>query len=176
MRSQRPPQKSDRNGDDQRAKVILDYLDFLETAKTHLAGSELELSVDVPFWWDKPVYEIEFNGTTQRFVQHIQDLTDWIGIMSYRREAKDILKLVSAERAHAVETERPRSIAPGLETSKISGKEAFISFGGVPPETFRNTLAELRGALADDPSIRCIMLHHYGSLPAYLAQPSSRTE
>jgi hypothetical protein len=163
-------------GGQQRARVINDYLAFLKKAKDALKHSGLELCVDVPFWWDKPVYDIEFNGETKRFVHHIQDLTDWIGIMSYRRDSAEVLKLIRSERAYASETKRLRCVAPGLETGRISGKEAWISFGGVPPATFRNELSALRDALSGDRAIRCIMLHHYGSLAAYLKQPDRGTD
>ncbi len=159
-------------GGEQRMQVILDYLTFLQHAKQRLDQSapEVELSVDIPFWWDKPIYDIEFNGASKRLVHHIQDAVDWIGIMSYRRDPQEVLKLVEAERAYAVETKRPRSVAPTLETGKISGSEAKTSFGGVPPDVFRQALEELRRSVADDPAVRLIMLHHYGSLRTYLAE------
>lgn len=159
-------------GGEQREKVIRAYLVFLQTAKQQLEGTGLELSVDVPFWWDKPVYEIEFAGETKRFAHHIQDIVDWMGIMSYRRESRLVLKFVKDELAYAKQIDKDHSVAPGLETSKIQGKEAFISFGGVPPEQFRTTLAEVREQLAENPNVRCIMLHHYGSLIEYLQQPN----
>ena len=43
-------------GGETRRKVMLDYLVFLEKAEGLLEreASGLNLSVDVPFWWDKP--------------------------------------------------------------------------------------------------------------------------
>jgi hypothetical protein len=88
--------------------------------------------------------------------------------MSYRREAGKIIRLVEDEIAYASKQELARSIAPSMETSNIKGKDAHISFGGVPSQQFRLALAVLRATYADNPNVRCIMLHHYGSLHNYL--------
>lgn len=155
-------------GGKQREKLQRDYLVFLQLASKQLKGTGLELSVDVPFWWDKPMYEIDFNGHNKPFAQHIQDSVDWISIMSYRREPQLVLQLVQGELAYAQQSGKLAAVAPGLETIKISGKEAFVSFGNLPPEQFRKALAELRKELASNQHIRCIMLHDYESLKTYL--------
>lgn len=158
-------------GGKEREKVILDYLAFLHKAKVYLNKNapRLELAVDIPFWWDKPLYEIEFDGKRKLFVQHIQDTVDWIGIMSYRREARTTIRFVQTEVDYAEASGFQRSVAPAMETSNISGKEAHISFAGLPPDQFRAVLSELRKALAGNRQVRCIMLHHYGSLVSYLS-------
>ena len=88
--------------------------------------------------------------------------------MSYRREAGKIIRLVEDELKYALKHELACSIAPSMETSNIKGKVSHISFGDVPPEQFRVALASLRSTYADNSIIRCIMLHHYGSLRTYL--------
>lgn len=157
-------------GGEQRDRVILEYLNCLTRAraylKTHSPG--LELAVDVPFWWDKDEYMVNFEGNIKHFVHHIQDCVDWLGIMSYRREAGRIIRIVEDEIAYASKQELAHSIAPSMETSNIKGKDAHISFAGVPSQQFRLALAVLRATYADNPNVRCIMLHHYGSLHTYL--------
>ena len=157
-------------GGEQRDRVILEYLNCLTRARAYLKthSSGLELAVDVPFWWDKDEYMVNFGGNIKHFVHHIQDCVDWLGIMSYRREAGKIIRLVEDEIAYASKQELARSIAPSMETSNIKGKDAHISFGGVPSQQFRLALAVLRATYADNPNVRCIMLHHYGSLHTYL--------
>ncbi|MDF1657611.1 MAG: hypothetical protein P1U58_08355 [Verrucomicrobiales bacterium] len=78
-----------RAGEESREKIIRDYLSFLTQAKKLIteAGSDLDLCVDIPFWWDKPEFASSLNGEEKLLIHHIIDLTDWIGIMSYRREA-----------------------------------------------------------------------------------------
>ena len=69
-------------GGEQRDRVMLEYLNCLTRAraylKTHSPG--LELAVDVPFWWDKDEYMVNFEGNIKHFVHHIQDCVDWLGI------------------------------------------------------------------------------------------------
>ena len=157
-------------GVEQRSRIIMEYLNCLTLIRAHLNthAPELELAVDVPFWWDNEEYVVQFEGSTERFVHHIQNRVDWIGIMSYRREASKIIRLVEDELLYASKHGQACSVAPSMETSNIKGKEAHISFGGVPTEQFRVALASLRSTYADNSIIRCIMLHHYDSLRTYL--------
>lgn len=159
-----------RAGGDSRATVIQDYLAALKLlrAKMESRGPHLDLCADVPFWWDKPEFATTFDGEEKHLVHHIQDQTDWIGIMSYRRESKLVLRFVEDEIAYADSRAFAKSVAPALDTIEIKGKESFISFWGTPPDTFRNTLQEIREQLSDSPSVRMIMLHDYQSLKEYL--------
>ena len=157
-------------GGDQRSQVMRDYLNYLNQVNAYLsmAAPEMELAVDVPFWWDKTEFQIVFDGQEKLFVEHVQDRVDWIGIMSYRRDPSKIVKLVATELNYASKFRYFHSVAPSMETGNITGKEAFISFGGVPVRQFRSSLSSLRNIYANNPYVRCIMLHHYDSLRVYL--------
>ena len=159
-------------GGDQRSQVMRDYLNYLNQVNAYLsmAAPEMELAVDVPFWWDKTEFQIVFDGQEKLFVEHVQDRVDWIGIMSYRRDPSKIVKLVATELNYASKFRYFRSVAPSMETGNITGKEAFISFGGVPVRQFRSSLSSLRNIYANNPYVRCIMLHHYDSLRVYLEE------
>jgi len=157
-----------KSGGKRRTTVILDYLSFLRKA-TSLLNEEaphLELCVDVPFWWDKKEFTVTFEGSEKLFVQHVQDLTDYIGIMSYRPGSKQVLDCVRQELAYAAKI--GKTVCPGLETGEIKGSESWISFWGRPTSAFRQTVGELQQALSGNRATRCIMLHHYNSLVAYL--------
>ena len=119
-------------GGPQRRKVIRDYLIFLRKAKKMLDKQApcLELSVDVPFWWDNPEFAASFNGSEKLFVHHIQDLADWIAIMSYRRDSTEILRLVKTELAYAGQMNRPGCICPAVNTNEIKGAEHWTTFWG----------------------------------------------
>ena len=159
-------------GGDQRSQVMRDYLNYLNQVNAYLsmAAPEMELAVDVPFWWDKSEFQIVFDGQKKLFVEHVQDRVDWLGIMSYRRDPTEIAKLVATELNYASKFRYFRSVAPSMETGNITGKEAFISFGGVPVRQFRSSLSSLRNIYANNPYVRCIMLHHYDSLRVYLEE------
>ena len=83
--------------------LMRDYLAFLRKARTYLRdhAPQLWLAVDTPFWWDKDKFALEFEGHTKRFNEHIQELTDFIVIMSYRRSAAQVLSLVEDEVRYA---------------------------------------------------------------------------
>ncbi|MBL6920442.1 MAG: hypothetical protein ISR41_08100 [Puniceicoccaceae bacterium] len=159
-------------GRDQRSQVMRDYLNYLNQVDAYLsmAAPEMELAVDVPFWWDKTEFQMVFEGQKKLFVEHVQDRVDWLGIMSYRRDPSEIAKLVATELNYASKFGYLRSVAPSMETGNITGKEAYISFGGVPVQQFRSSLSSLRNTYANNPYVRCIMLHHYDSLRVYLGE------
>jgi hypothetical protein len=159
-------------GGDQRSQVMRDYLSYLNQVNAYLsmAAPGMELAVDVPFWWDKTEFQIVFDGQKKLFVEHVQDRVDWLGIMSYRRDPSETAKLVATELNYASKLGYLRSVAPSMETGNITGKEAYISFGGVPVHQFRSSLSSLRNTYANNPYVRCIMLHHYDSLRVYLEE------
>lgn len=159
-----------KSGGEPREKLMLDYLEFLALAKRYLKehDTEFELAVDIPFWWDESDYEVTFQGNRKLFTYHILDKVQWACIMSYRRDPETIVGLVSKEMEYAAQRGRPSVIAPAMETGNHLKKEAHVSFAGVPPEQFRTALANLRSKYAGNRYIRCVMLHHYGSLRAYL--------
>ncbi len=159
-------------GGDQRSQVMRDYLNYLNQVNAYLSmvAPSMELAVDVPFWWDKTEFQMVFEGQKKLFVEHVQDRVDWLGIMSYRRDPSETAKLVATELNYASKLGYLRSVAPSMETGNITGKEAYISFGGVPVHQFRSSLSSLRNTYANNPYVRCIMLHHYDSLRVYLEE------
>ena len=163
-----------RAGGEERQTVMTDYLNFLQRARKHLdeVAPSLELCADVPFWWDKAEFQIEFGGQTQPLVCHVQDLTDWMAIMSYRTESTDVLRLVEDELAYAKQHDVIDSISPGLNVVAASAKERATTFEGLPIEKFRTTLTELKRSVAASAATRSVMLHDYKSLRKYL-QPES---
>lgn len=163
-------------GGKERAKVMLDYLSFLRKAKALLKeeAPHLALCVDVPFWWDAETFRVSFGGSEKLFVEHVMDLTDDIGIMSYRPTSHGVLKCIRQELAYAGKV--GKRICPGLETGNIQGKESWISFWGRPVSEFRQAVGELQQALAGKKAVKCIMLHHYSSLVQYLGATPSKPD
>lgn len=161
-------------GGDQRERVIREYLDGLTQIRQWLTeqNSKLELAVDIPFWWDKPELEINYDQKRQALTHHIQDRVDLISIMSYRRSAVDVLRLSEQELAFARKQRRERSVTLGLSFNPEVGAEAVTTFAGHPQSVFRSTVAALREQLADEGSVRCVMLHDYRYLRRYLEQPA----
>jgi hypothetical protein len=143
--------------------MMYDYLTLLRKAQAVLEeeAPHLWLAADIPFWWDKDRFALEFEGKRKQFNEHVQDLTDFITIMSYRRSSRKILDCVEAERRYA---QRIRKIIiPSLETVKLD-QDPHVSFWDVPNEELWKVVPELLEAAKRDPAIGGVMIHCYRSL------------
>ena len=157
-------------GGSDRQKVILDYLFFLHQARGLIdeQAPELDLCVDIPFWWEKPQFACKINGNSQLLIHHIVDVTDWIGIMSYRRDAKEVMRLAKEEFDYAAHIGKTRSLAPAINTMTIKGAEEHTSFGGLSVEELRETISELRTSLTNVGEARFLMVHDYKNFVKFL--------
>jgi hypothetical protein len=143
--------------------MMHDYLTLLRKARSVLEkeAPHLWLAADTPFWWDKDRFVLEFEGKRKRFNEHVQDLTDFITIMSYRRSSRKVLDCVEDERRYARQIKK--FIFPSLETVNLN-QDPHVSFWGKPNEEFWKVLPELLEAAERDPAIGGVMVHCYRSL------------
>jgi hypothetical protein len=146
-----------------RETVMKDYLSFLRLAGLVLdeEAPGLWLAADTPFWWDKDELILDFGGRRKRFNEHVQDLTDFITIMSYRRSAKEVLHCVQDERTYAEKIHKV--IFPSLETIKLK-KNPQCSFYGMPREKLWKVVPQLMETAKEDPAIGGVMIHCYRGL------------
>jgi hypothetical protein len=140
-----------------------DYLTFLHKARSvlHKEAPRLWLAADTPFWWDKDEFVLDFEGERKRYNEHVQDLTDFIAIMSYRRSAHEILNSVEGERKYAKRIRKV--IYPSLETIQLK-QDPHVSFWGLPNEEFWKVVPQLLEAAEGDPAIGGVMIHCYRGL------------
>jgi hypothetical protein len=143
--------------------IIREYLSFLRRARSLLReeAPRLWLAVDTPFWWDKDEYRLEFEGEIKRFSEHIQDLTDYIVIMSYRRSVRKVLNCVEEERNYARRIQKV--IFPSLETVRLR-QDPEISFWGLPKGQVWDVVPQLLEKAKGDPALGGVMVHCYRSL------------
>jgi hypothetical protein len=143
--------------------LMHDYLLFLRKAKTVLRENapDLWLAVDTPFWWDKDEFILEFEGQRKRFNEHVQDLTDFIVIMSYRCSAKKVLSIVGDEMRYAERI--GKVVLLSLETIQLQ-RDPDISFWGLPKERLWETVSELSKKAKEDSVIGGLMIHCYRGL------------
>ncbi len=146
-----------------REVVMTDYLSFLRRARyvLHTEASRFRLAADTPFWWDRDEFSLSFDGQEKRFSEHVQDLTDFIAIMSYRRSPRDVLACVEGERRYARQIRK--IVFPSLETGQLK-TDPQISFWGLSQEEFWNTVPQLLEEARNDPSLGGLMLHSYRTL------------
>ncbi len=143
--------------------LMHDYLAFLRKAKATLneRAPHLWLAVDTPFWWDKDEFALEFEGKQKRFNEHVQDLTDFIVIMSYRCSAKKVLSIAEDEVRYAGRI--GKVVLLSLETIQLQ-HDQDISFWSLPKEKLLDTVHELMRKAKEDPVIAGLMIHCYRSL------------
>ncbi len=143
--------------------AMRDYLAFLHKARSvlHKEAPRLWLAADVPFWWDKDEFVLDFEGEKKRYNEHVQDLTDFIVIMSYRRSAHEVLDSVESERKYAKRIRKV--IYPSLETIKLE-QDPHVSFWGLPNEELWKVVPQLMEAARGDPAIGGVMIHCYRGL------------
>ena len=135
----------------------------------------LIFAADIPFWYD--VHEedeylnhcvLEFHGKKKYASSHLQDICDYVGIMSYRRNAlgeNSITRLCEGELAYAEKI--GKKIFCGVETSPDQDPPT-ISFYGTDPPFFREQLALVEKAFRGRPGFGGILIHHYLSYQAFL--------
>lgn len=139
---------------------------FAKIREKVTADSGLTLAHDIPAFYDRheEALAIDFHGETKNFHQHIQDLSDYVGVMSYRRKAlgpNGIVELCAAEIAYGEKI--GKRVYPSMETGKLSD-EAHISFYGSDAETFLGELKAVQEAQKDSPAFGGVLLHHYNAL------------
>ncbi len=142
---------------------MYDYLTLLGKARSVLdkEAPHLRLTVDTPFWWDKDKFVLEFDGKRKRFNEHVQDLTDSITVMSYRRSYRKILDCVEDERKYAQRIKK--IVFPSVETVELK-QDPHVSFWGVPNEEFLRVVPELLEEAKKDPALGGVRIHCYRSL------------
>lgn len=150
-----------------RKAVILGYLTFLRKARSVLQAEapRLWLAVDMPFWWDKDKFILEFDGQRKRLNEHVQDLTDFIVVMSYRRSLQKVLGCVENERRYARQIDKV--IFASLETIQLK-QDQEISFWGLPVAELWNLVPRLLETAKGDPALGGVMIHCYRGLLAKL--------
>jgi hypothetical protein len=157
-----------RRGGAEREKIMRDYLGCLVKLREALAAgtperTRMELSVDIPFWWNREDLKIEFEGRTRLFSQQVQELTDSVTLMSYRRDPEAIKQLVESAKDYAARIGK-RVCASLLHSQARNPAEAALSFYGLPTSEYVRARGELEKSALEQPGMGGVMHHHYGSL------------
>ncbi|MEZ6194019.1 MAG: hypothetical protein R3C45_22460, partial [Phycisphaerales bacterium] len=183
------PYTSDRwkAGQAERDAVMAELLDFYVKARQKLndRGSKMTLACDIPMWYDAKTAEndhciVTFNGERKNLHEHIQDLCDYIGIMSYRRFAvgkNSVTYHVQNEMGYADGV--GRGVCAGVETGKTTAdptESATISFYGIPSDVFWSEVGKVHETFKDRPAYRGVLIHCYARFQEYLADNPPKGE
>ena len=148
-------------------EVALELLELLSKLRQIVSEADPSLSFanDIPFWYDSDEkFLIEFNGAEKYLNEHIQDISDFIGIMSYRTNMtgeNSTSEISSGELDYGAKIGRPVYLS--LETVELADTPQ-ITFFGKSPEVVALAVRELSAALKDDSSFGGVFLHEYTGL------------
>ncbi len=166
----------------QRREIMRQNLDLYEAValKIKLDAPWMTLSASIPFWYDQKIAPddnctLEYNGQSKNFHEHIQDMTDYVAIMSYRRQAlgdDSIAQHIEVERAYAEWV--GKYVCAGLETLKIPGRPE-VSFHGLPPSEFWFQKQKLEQALSKRGGFGGVIVHSYETFAPYLVGSNAST-
>lgn len=155
-----------RDGDEK--SVALETLGTMLEIQQHVKAADpaLTLAHDIPMWFDArgESLTLEFNGASKNLHQHIQDLSDYVGIMSYRLHAtgpNSVSAVCEQELAYAQKT--GKKLYASLETGQLKS-EPEITFYGHKPEEFIKVRDEVVQKMSESPAFGGILLHHYGAV------------
>jgi hypothetical protein len=165
----------------EKPQVMRDYLDLLTEVDQRLKSQSppLTLAADIPFWYDTREdtdadnHILEYNGKKQYLSRHVQDLCDYVAVMSYRQKAVGGNSITSTSEGELAYAEQiGKKAYPSVETTEV-GETPTISFHGTDPAMFQACLGEVYASLHDHKGFGGVMIHHYKSFRDYLDSSKS---
>lgn len=163
-----------------RTTVMTNLMDFAHLARKELDSQTppMTLAFDIPFWYDNKTADgdncfLNYNGKTQNLYQHLLDVSDYIGIMSYRRKAEGsngVLQHIQNELDYARSI--GKQITPALETIELKSSPT-ITFFGLPASEFWTQHNTIRQSLQNDPAFGGVLTHSYRGMRELLQPQSS---
>ncbi len=154
-----------------RLVVMQDLLDYYTKARKKLdeRGSKMMLAADIPMWYDaktdpKDNCVLEFNGQTKNLHQHIQDICDYVGIMSYRTSAlgpNSVSQHIESELAYAEKINK--KVCCALETIELKDTPQ-ITFYDSKPDALWKEVNLLQTKYKNRKGYAGILIHCYRGL------------
>ena len=163
---------------DRKPELMREYLGFLEQVRQRMRQQvpEWTLAADIPFWYDSnPETDlehcvVEFNGKKKYLNCHVQDICDYVGVLTYRQKAlgeNAIVPLCEGELSYAEQL--GKKIFACVEMSPAKGEDPpTISFYGTPLSWFRSQLDLVYKTLENRPGFAGVLIHHYQTYRDFL--------
>ncbi len=163
-----------------KTQVLLELLDTMTEIRASVQAADPSMTIahDIPFWYSgRSEFLIEYNGTTKGVDEHIQDMSDFMGIMSYRthmtghNSTSDIGK---EELDYAGRTDK--KVYLSIETVPLD-ETPQITFHDRDPVLLVEAIRELNAHQQGTPGYGGIFLHCYRTARPMLEQwDASHTE
>ncbi len=158
--------------------ILTQYVEYMDEVRTALKkrSPELIFAADIPFWYDNILHDdeysnhciVEFKGAKKPVSQHIQDICDYIGIMSYRQHAlgeNSITQLCLGELAYAKTL--GKKVFSGVEMSPDQDPPT-ISFYGTTVALFREQVGLVEKTFGQRREFGGVLIHYYNSYRDFL--------
>ena len=147
--------------------VAVELLELLTKLRKVISKADpsLTLANDIPFWYDGDErFLIKFNGAEKYLNEHIQDISNFIGVMSYRTKMtgdNSTSEIIKGELAYGAKI--GRSVYAAIETAELP-ETPNISFFGGSAEVVVSAIRELCKANKSHPSFEGVYMHDYNSM------------
>lgn len=168
---------------DRRAELMRDNLVLMALVRERLRNESpsMSLGASIPFWYDEKdnlgnSYTLEFQGQTKNFHQHLQDLTDYVAVMAYRKNAlgeNSITHHVQSEVTYADQI--GRGVFVGVETNRLA-ETPDITFYGVSPEYFWSEKRLVDQTMGGRPGYAGVFVHSYEGFVRLVEKPIVRVD
>ena len=148
-------------------EVAVELLDVLSELKSVVAKADPSLTFanDIPFWYDgNKDFFIEFNDSKKYLNEHMQDISDHIGIMSYRTKMtgeNSIADITKGELDYGAKIDR--LVYLSIETVELP-ETPQITFYGKSAVEVASAIRELSKALENNSSFGGVFIHEYETL------------
>jgi hypothetical protein len=142
----------------QKNNVANQYLDLIEKLKAIATPASLQLTMDIPFWFDGE--SITRSGTKRPLNQLVQDRVDRVVLMDYRDTADLIIQFAADEVTYGDQI--GKKVGIGVET-QCGQDPAYISFCDKGNAAMEAALATVQDHFASHPAYDGISIHHYDS-------------
>ncbi len=148
-------------------EIAVELLELLTKLRRIIVETDPSLTFanDIPFWYDgNEQFFIEFNGVKKYLNEHIQDVSDFIGIMSYRTKVtgeNSIEEITRDELAYGAKIGRPVYLS--IETVELPDTPQ-ITFYGQSASDVASAVRELSDSFKYSSSFGGVFLHEYRTL------------
>ncbi|WP_309385998.1 hypothetical protein [Cerasicoccus frondis] len=151
-----------KQGDQQAiASELLETMDQIRS-KVKSSDPSLTIAHDIPFWYSgRDALKVNFNGSDKYLDEHIQDLSDFMGIMSYRTHmtGSNSVSAVGQEEIDYA-SQNGGKVYLSLETVPLE-ETPNITFHNKSPEQLAIAIQELSAHMEGQPGFGGIFIHCY---------------
>lgn len=145
--------------------LVNDFVDLLEKLRTVTKGSGVDLTVDIPFWYDG-THQITRAGKRRPAMEYVIDTVDVTTLMDYRDVAEGpdgIVANADAELTYASSV--AKRVVIGLETLCLP-KTPAVSFCEEGSAVLEKELSAAAAKFASKTAFSGFAIHHYVSWSA----------